>query len=454
MRRERLTIERIEKFKCPPNKEQAYLRDTEAPRLAVRATANKDAKAFVFEAKLNRHTIRCTIGSVKDWTTEDARVEAGRLKRLVDQGIDPRKERAERDAAAERERLETERGAVLFSQAWRAYLEAPHLKWGERHRADHLNLARLGGKKWQRGEGKTNAGPLAPLMPLPLRELNAKRLKAWLQRELAQRPTQTRLAFSALRAFVKWCAGEDAYPGIIDPAIFDDKEVRDMLPKKGSKDDCLDKLQLQPWFEAVRKLDNLTASAYLQALLLTGARREEMAELKWSNVDFKWQRLTIRDKVEGERTIPLTPYVAALLRDLQRRNVRPLRLPPGENWKPSPWVFTSPTAESGRIADPRLPHTRALHGAGIEGLSLHGLRRSFGTLAEWVECPVGVVAQIQGHKPSATAEKHYRKRPLDLLRLWHTRIEDWILNEAGIQFTPTQERAHTLAVVNQSTVVQ
>ena len=40
-----------------------------------------------------------------------------------------------------------------------------------------------------------------------------------------------------------------------------------------------------------------------------------------------------------------------------------------------------------------------------------------GTLCEWVEMPAGVVAQIQGHRPSATAEKHYRRRPLDLLRM-------------------------------------
>jgi intergrase/recombinase len=51
-----------------------------------------------------------------------------------------------------------------------------------------------------------------------------------------------------------------------------------------------------------------------------------------------------------------------------------------------------------------------------------------------VECPVGVVAQIQGHKPSAIAEKHYRRRPLDLLRMWHDKIEAWVLGQAGIQF--------------------
>ena len=64
---------------------------------------------------------------------------------------------------------------------------------------------------------------------------------------------------------------------------------------------------------------------------------------------------------------------------------------------------------------------------------MHGLRRSFGTLAEWVECPAGIAAQIMGHKPSATAEKHYRRRPLDLLRQWHSKIEGWILEQAGIE---------------------
>ena len=46
---------------------------------------------------------------------------------------------------------------------------------------------------------------------------------------------------------------------------------------------------------------------------------------------------------------------------------------------------------------------------------------------------MGVVAQIMGHKPSAIAEKHYRRRPLDLLRMWHTRIEASILEQAGIE---------------------
>jgi integrase len=95
-------------------------------------------------------------------------------------------------------------------------------------------------------------------------------------------------------------------------------------------------------------------------------------------------------------------------------------------------VFPSSTAEDGRIAEPRAAHVKALEAAKLPHISIHGLRRSFGTLSEWVEVPVGVVAQIQGHKPSAIAEKHYRRRPLDLLRKWHDQIEHWILEQAGI----------------------
>lgn len=205
------------------------------------------------------------------------------------------------------------------------------------------------------------------------------------------------------------------------------------MPKKSSKDDCLQREQLPLWFEHVRKLSNPVHSSYLQALLLTGARREELAGIKWDDVDFRWRSLTIRDKVDGERTIPLTPYVASLLAVLPHRNE---------------WVFSSPTAASGRLQEPRIGHNKALTAAGLPALSLHGLRRSFGTLCEWVECPAGISAQIMGHKPSALAEKHYRRRPLDLLRQWHTKIEGWILEQAGIEQPAIDETGKGLKVVS------
>jgi len=183
----------------------------------------------------------------------------------------------------------------------------------------------------------------------------------------------------------------------------------------------------------VRRRGNPVMRAYLQSLLLTGARREELLSLRWSDIDFRWRSLTIRDKVEGQRVIPLTPYVASLLEALPRR---------------SEWVFSSMSAKAGRMVEPRIAHNSALKTAGLPHLSIHGLRRSFGTLAEWCEVPVGIVAQIQGHKPSEIAEKHYRRRPLDLLRSWHEKIEAWILQQGGVAFEASEQQQGRLGIVN------
>jgi integrase len=154
--------------------------------------------------------------------------------------------------------------------------------------------------------------------------------------------------------------------------------------------------------------------------------------MQWEDINFQWKGINIRDKVGGTREIPITSYVLHLINQLPRRNE---------------WVFSSHTSRSGCLTTPNTPHTRACKAAGLQGLTLHGLRRSFKSLTEWLEVPVGVVAQIQGHKPSATAEKHYTVRPLELLRLHQERIEAWMLKQAGIYFDATKESI-LLRVVN------
>ena len=302
------------------------------------------------------------------------------------------------------------------------------------------------------------ANCLDPLLVLPLAKIDAARVQSWLKDEAAKRPTQAALAFRLLRGFLNWCADRPEYQKQIHADACASKAVREELPKRQAKRDALEREMLRPWFEQVRAIANPVQAAYLQVALLTGARREEVAEMRWEDVDFRWNKIIIRDKVEGERTIPLTPYVSALLRDLKRRNDTPppeFRILHGkrikndlEAWEPSPWVFSSPSAASGRLQEPRIAHKRAITAAGLpDDLTIHGLRRSFGSLSEWCEVPAGIVAQIQGHKPSATAEKHYRVRPIDLLRQWHTKIEAWILTEAGIEQPTEQEAAPALRVV-------
>ena len=166
------------------------------------------------------------------------------------------------------------------------------------------------------------------------------------------------------------------------------KKTRDALGKAGIKQDALMREQLTVWFDAVRQVQNPVIAACLQTLLLTGARPGEVLALRWDEIKTKWRGLTIRDKLECERGIPLTPYVSHLMHALPRRNE---------------WVFSSLTATAGVLTIPRNQHNDACKVAGIDRLTLHGLRRSFKSLTEWLEVPAGVVAELMGHKPSATA---------------------------------------------------
>jgi integrase len=442
------TAERVTSLRCEDGKQQTIHWDAKTPGLGLRVTA-AGARAYIFESRLFGKTVRVTIGDPRNWELAKARTEASRLKTLVDDGKDPREVKAEQQAAHEARKAEARRRDATFGEAWEVYLAARKARWSERHYQDHVQHADEGGKERKRGDGVTLAGPLASLRPLKLSELNGERIAEWLESQTAERPTMAALSYRLLRAFIRWASDTPAYRGVIPADAYKARSVKDAVPRVGAKEgDCLQREQLAVWFAAVRKIHNPVISTYLQALLLTGARREEMAALKWDDVDFQWRSLVIADKVEQDsgRTIPLTPYLASLLLELKQRNDTPpnVRLlarmeARGEKWKPSPWVFSSQTAADGKIAEPRIAHTKALDVAGLPHVSLHGLRRSFGTLAEWCEVPVGIVAQIQGHKPSAIAEKHYRRRPLDLLRMWHDKIEAWMLEQAGIQFEAKQQ---------------
>ena len=421
------TAGRVNRFSCETGKNQSFFWDAKTPGLGLRVTRN-GAKSFIFESRLYGNTLRLTIGDQRTWDIGTAQEEATRLKRLVDQGIDPRQELAKKRAKAEASRIENERKKLLMEDAWTAYLTHHEKRWGARHLADHVNLSQAGGQDKKRGSGLTVQGVLRPLLSMRMADIDAKALKAWVACESDTRPNNARQGFELFRAFWHWCASRPEYAAVVDLQAVEDKDVRAEVPtRKTHKHDVLQRAHLPSWFAAVQGLSNPQASAYLQALLLTGARREEMASLKWKDVDFQWGGMWLKDKVAPEgRKIPLTPYLDSLLSALPRN---------GE------WVFSSPTAASGRITDPRIPHNRALSVAGLEHVTLHGLRRSFASLAEWVEIPVGVVAQIMGHAPNATADKHYIDRPLELLAVWHGKYETWILKQAKVRFKHSKRTA-------------
>lgn len=427
MARIKLTASRISEYTLPQDTAQAFLWDSDTKPLAVRVTTG--AKAFIFQSRFNGKSLRITIGDIHTWGIDHAREEARRLQTLIDQGKDPRQVAAATVAAAGEARevaaADARRQVVTVEEAWAAYLAHHEKRWGARHMTDHLNLSQAGGEPKKRGKGATVAGVMRPLLNMRMANISADVLIDWQAKEAENRANNARQGFEMFRAFWRWCASRPEYSAVVDVEAVENKDLRAEVPsRKSKKFDVLERAHLATWFAAVRGLSNPVISAYLQGLLLTGARREELAALRWADVDFKWGSLWVKDKVAEEgRKIPLTPYLANLLASLPRRNE---------------WVFSSPAAAGGRIAEPRIPHNRALSVAGLSHVTLHGLRRTFASLAEWVEMPRGIVAQIMGHAPNATAEKHYINRPLELLAVWHGKYEAWILEQAGIEFMPMQ----------------
>ncbi|MDD5276447.1 MAG: integrase arm-type DNA-binding domain-containing protein [Methylovulum sp.] len=433
MAKVKLTAGRIAGFKCDESKTQDFLWCSEVPGLGIRATPNSTAKVYIYQSKVKGKTMRITIGKLSVWSIQEAQTEARRLQIMIDNGDDPREVKSDKQAAKEAAKLAKEaeaaalamqeaRESVTVAMAWAEYIAARKPKWSESHYHDHEKDMHPGGAVRSRSTELTKPGTLASLATVRLIDLTPERVEEWAKLEAETRPTRARLSLRLLKAFLFWCARHPAYKAIVTTNAAKSKDARESLGKAKVKDDVLQREQLPAWFAAVKQIGNPVISAYLQCLLLTGSRREELAALRWVDVDFQWNKLTIHDKVEDFRIIPLTPYVAHLLAALPRRNV---------------WVFSSPTAASGHLTEPRIAHNEACAIAGLD-MTLHGLRRSFATLSEWTETPAGIAAQIQGHKPQGVREQNYIRRPLDLLRMWHIKIEAWMLEQAGIEFNQSQ----------------
>ncbi len=428
-----LTHGLLDRAACPDSLPFVLVRDADKKGLRLRVT-KAGGKAWQFETRIKGKLFTRALGGWPAVSIDDAKAEAHRLRGLTEKGIDPREgerqqQEAKDNAIAERAIREASQAkqqaaqALTVCEVWAAYIEERRPHWGDLHLRDHIDKAKAGGlPSGRRGGGKelTKPGPLAALMPLALKDLDQATIETWAANEGKTRASSARLAWRLLTVFLTWCAEQPAYAGLVaakNPAKT--KKARESLGKAGTKSDVLQREQLGVWFAAVQQIQNPVIAACLQMMLLTGARPGEVLSLRWEDVNTQWKGIQIKDKVEGTREIPATPYMLHLLAALPRRNE---------------WVFPSNTSATGCLTEPNNPHTRACKAAGLEGLTLHGLRRSFASLTEWLEVPAGVVAQIQGHKPSATAEKHYKVRPLELLRVHHERIEGWILEQAGIVF--------------------
>ena len=429
-----LTYGLLERAACPADLPFVLVRDTDKKGLRLRVT-KAGGKHWQFETRIKGKLFTRALGEWPTISIDDAKAEAHRLRGLTEKGTDPREGERQQEAAkaaviaAAAAQLEAAKvAAVTVGDIWPQYLTEGKPKrreaWKPRYRADLEVMAAPGGVKKVRGRGLTRPGPIFPLLELPLCQVNEDALKAWHDREAKDGLHQAARALMMFRGFLRWASSKPDYRAMTDRDAGRAAAILDTLPStKGSKrKDCLEDAQLPGWFAGADTLGNRTIATYLKALLLTGSRREEMAGLRWADVDFRWNRLTLADKVNDTRIIPLSPYLAQLLATLPRIN---------------DFVFAGKSA-SGHIEEPRSNFTKVNQHAGVTKLTIHGLRRSFSLLGESAGAPAGAIAQIMGHSPDSIAES-YRPRSVDALRPYLAQIEAHILERAGVTFVADVE---------------
>jgi integrase len=307
MTKERFTAPKVAGFSCPPDKTQAFKWDAATPGLGLRVTPT-GKPSYIFQSRFQDKTLRVTIGSPDAWSIPQAQERARELQRQIDAGRDPREVKADTIAADvakthRRGRRRADRGRGVAALHGRGQAEAQSRLEAALRGRPEAKAASLGGEPKKRGKGKTKPGHLAALMPLRLASIDQDTIRDWYAKEAKTAPIQAARAVAMFSGFLGWCATKKDLRSLVQKDAARASELGDVLPGVNKRRDALEIDQLPAWFAGTDKLRSRAARAYLQALVLTGARREELAGLRWADVDFQWQKLTIADKVEATRVI-------------------------------------------------------------------------------------------------------------------------------------------------------
>lgn len=416
----KLTKTNIDRVAKPGSRTDVLYWDAEPKGFGLRVTPTGKATFIVQGVVVGGKEARVSIGPYGVFTVDQAREVAREHLRSMRLGLDPRKQRKEQEALG-----------VTLSAVLESYLDRP----GKLKESTKAEMRRHVEKVLTTWKDK----PIASITEEDVRKRHRELMERGLTGKAA--PASANAAMVTLRILMNFAARQhrraDGSPLIARNPV---EVLKDHWAKLGNRvDRYIERRKIgQVWnkLQAMRTeavgYEALAAVDLTIFALLTGARRDEMATLKWENVNIDdedpancWWRITDRKRGD-DLQMPLSSQAVALL------NSRPrLELADG---KESPFVFPS-WGKHGRIMDARTPMEAVSKIAG-KHLSLHDMRRTFTNIA-MRECRVGKFEtdMLTGHKPSqadVTAQAY-----LDLTNLyWLTeeiqKIGSWIEQQALI----------------------
>jgi integrase len=143
---------------------------------------------------------------------------------------------------------------------------------------------------------------------------------------------------------------------------------------------------------------------YILLCLLTGARKTNVLEMRWDQVNLEgatWRIPSELTKNGEEHTIPLVPRAVEILKERQSSSS-------------SEWVFPGP-GKTQRLVSPKNAWLRIKRRAGLDDLRLHDLRRTLGSWQAATGASLAVIGRTLNHKDVSTT-LIYARLNLDPIR--------------------------------------
>ncbi|MGD9879451.1 MAG: tyrosine-type recombinase/integrase [Reyranella sp.] len=181
------------------------------------------------------------------------------------------------------------------------------------------------------------------------------------------------------------------------------------LNKPPSRERFLDDAELARLGDAVAAMEregvNAASLTIARLLALTGARKTEIASLRWRYVDFQRGALILPDSKTGAKVIPLgAPAMAVLMAWGERF----------DSMSGDQYVFPAERGEGFHVGHSKV-WRRLREKAGLSGVRLHDLRHTHASAGIALNQSLFIVGKVLGHKKARTTEK-YAHLELDPVR--------------------------------------
>lgn len=376
-------------------------------------------KSYIVQRRVNGKKVRLKIGAHPDITAEQARAEAAKLVGDFVRDIDPRIEKKAKKAKATTL-------AELFNQYKNArtlrpktvtiYDEALH-----RCFPDWLNkpITEISKDMVQKRHDE-------------LSNKNSPRGKGEAQANQAMR---------VLRSLINYASSvyEDSQgrPLIVENPVRRLSQAK-LWNRNKRRTDFIQKDELKPWFNAVLALPNTTARDYLLVCLLTGLRKNEAAQLRWTDINLKSKLLRLladRTKNYDEHQLPLSDYLLEILSKRAAEN--------DQREQMSEFVFPGErNGRTGHLIEVKDSVKKVIDKSEVKFM-VHGLRRTFLTVGESLDIPHYTLKRLANHRMNGDVTGGYIQLTVDRLREPMQRITDAILWYAEIRKAPTEWEAAT-----------